>query len=198
MKKHLMLIVCLLVCVFAFGGVGVSAAPTAWDGTVDTSWYDKDQTSFEIDTPEKLAGLAAIVNGSAEGLSQDNFAGKTVKLTADLDLGGVEKDGAWSGQKWTPIGSSNGNAFKGELNGDGHNIANLYIKADTYSQALFGYSAGKIKNLNITSGSISATSNTGSIVGYMNNYGIILNCSNNADVSGTYQCGGIAGTPPTS
>ncbi|MEE0776145.1 MAG: immunoglobulin-like domain-containing protein, partial [Bacillota bacterium] len=195
MKKHLMLIVCLLVCVFAFGGVGVSAAPTAWDGTVDTSWYDKDQTSFEIDTPEKLAGLAAIVNGSAEGLSQDNFAGKTVKLTADLDLGGVEKDGAWSGQKWTPIGSGYSSPFNGTFLGEGHDIANLYVELTVPNAGLFGYleENAKISSTNIVSGKVLTTSSyAAGIAGTLK--GVVLNCHNSADITSNTEAGGIAGS----
>ena len=35
-----------------------------WDGAVDVSWYEESATSFDINTPAQLAGLAAIVNGS--------------------------------------------------------------------------------------------------------------------------------------
>ena len=58
----------------------------AWDGSIDTSWYSKGETEFEISTPAQLAGLAAIVSGEATGIKADNFNGKTIKLTADLDL----------------------------------------------------------------------------------------------------------------
>ena len=33
-----------------------------------------------------------------------DFAHKTVYLTADMDMGGVLRDGVWSGPNWTPIG----------------------------------------------------------------------------------------------
>ena len=39
---------------------------TVWDGAVDISWYDASQTVFSIDTPAKLAGLAALVNGQVD------------------------------------------------------------------------------------------------------------------------------------
>ena len=39
---------------------------TVWDGAVDISWYDASQTAFSIDTPAKLAGLAALVNGQVD------------------------------------------------------------------------------------------------------------------------------------
>ena len=55
------------------------AASDAWDGTVDISWYDPAKTEYEIDTPAKLAGLAALVNGMA-----DPTAKKIVGNTAHL------------------------------------------------------------------------------------------------------------------
>ena len=39
---------------------------TVWDGAVDISWYDKNKTEFYLDTPAKLAGLAALVNGRVD------------------------------------------------------------------------------------------------------------------------------------
>ena len=80
MKKTMMLV---LVCVIALTGVmslNVFAADI-WDGTtVDTSWYDANNEDFTIDTAAKLAGLAQIVNGTADEISQDSFSGKTVTL----------------------------------------------------------------------------------------------------------------------
>ncbi len=46
---------------FAFG----ASSPAPWDGkTIDVSWYSASGTVFHISTPEQLAGLSAIVNGS--------------------------------------------------------------------------------------------------------------------------------------
>ena len=45
--------------------LGASAA-APWDGSVDISWYDAAKTEFSIDTPAKLAGLAALVNGMTD------------------------------------------------------------------------------------------------------------------------------------
>ena len=44
---------------------------TVWDGAVDISWYDASQTVFSIDTPAKLAGLAALVNGQVDAGTPD-------------------------------------------------------------------------------------------------------------------------------
>ncbi len=44
---------------------------TVWDGAVDISWYDPAQSAFYLDTPAKLAGLAALVNGRTDANTPD-------------------------------------------------------------------------------------------------------------------------------
>ncbi len=63
----------------------------------DTAWYDAEKDTFTLSTPAELAGLAAIVNGTAAEIEQDTFAGKTIRLGADLDLSAYE---------WVPIGGA--------------------------------------------------------------------------------------------
>lgn len=179
--------------VFAGGG------STSWDGTVDTSWYNTSDKTFEIDTAAELAGLAAIVNGTATGITQDSFEGKTVTLTADLDLGGVNNSGTWSGANWVPIGGDL--AFKGTFDGTGKKISNLYCsRSGKNNTGFFGYInySGKVKNLNIISGYITAASSIGAIIG--TSYGTVLNCSSNVEIvasnSSTWSeasVGGLAG-----
>ncbi|MBR2779737.1 MAG: S-layer homology domain-containing protein [Firmicutes bacterium] len=43
-----------------------AASSTAWDGSVDVSWYNPDQSEYYISTPAQLAGLAALVNGRTD------------------------------------------------------------------------------------------------------------------------------------
>ncbi|MBO4917679.1 MAG: hypothetical protein J5374_07335, partial [Bacteroidales bacterium] len=75
-----------------YEGGALEIPETSWAGYADTSWYKPDQTEFEIGTAEQLAGLAAIVNAGEDG---DDFAGKTIRLTDDIDL---------SAHAWEPIG----------------------------------------------------------------------------------------------
>ena len=131
-------------------------ADEGWDGSVDTSWYDTEATAFTITTPAQLAGLAAIVNGTAEGIEMDSFAGKTVTLGADIDL---------NNQPWTSIGHRTDvfgfDAFSGCFDGNGHRITNLsvsynvdehFLNSDgSYATAvgavgLFGYVQGTEAN----------------------------------------------------
>ena len=59
MKRILLLMLTLLTLGFAAAPV---SAQTIWDGTADVTWYDASQTSFDISTPEQLAGVAQLVN----------------------------------------------------------------------------------------------------------------------------------------
>ena len=114
------------------------SAQTVWDGTADISWYDDSQTSFDISTPEQLAGIASLVNTGTD------FNGKTVNLTADIWLNSTGD----STNNWTPIGGNatatsedqyGGNSFRGVFNAHGHTIYNLYCEKTSYFHAgLFG------------------------------------------------------------
>ena len=118
-------------------------AADVWDGTGDTDWHNYEQTTFEISTAEQLAGLAQLVNDGT------NFSGKTIKLTADIDL---------NNQAWTPIGNENGVdaelVFSGTFDGDGYTVSGLNVP-DTYFPGLFGQIStnAKVQNL-IVKGSV--------------------------------------------
>ena len=77
MKRNLLF--CMMCLLTLCGFVPKAQAQTAWDGTADISWYDATQTSFDIYTPEQLAGVAQLVN------SGTSFNGMTLNLTAGLD-----------------------------------------------------------------------------------------------------------------
>lgn len=149
-----------------------------WDGTDDTSWYEnnKDVTEFSIGTAAELAGLAALVNGTAKDADNNsidavNFSRKTIKLTADIDLGN---------QAWTPIGNGDSSfAFFGTFNGDGYTISGLNVP-DTNAPGLFGYIFGTVQNL-IVKGSVTVGENAddgcgegGGVV--CDNNGTVQNC----------------------
>lgn len=130
------------------------------DSDCDTKWYNTADTVFVIDTYAELMGFAAIVNGTAEGIEQDTFAGKTVKLGADIDL---------TGKAWTPIGTSvydktptteGVKMFAGDFDGQGYTITGLSsngykpeaseTKSTEYCFGLFGYVYGSnISNVNL-------------------------------------------------
>ena len=93
---------------------------------INYAWYSRNDTEFTLRTPGDLKGFASIVN---EGI--DNFNEKTVSIENDIDVSDIT---------WTPIGSSDANAFKGTFKGNNHGITyNIPNTVKTTYQALFGY-----------------------------------------------------------
>ena len=111
---------------------GVFAA-SAEGFAADTSWYGAGVAEeYNITTADQLAGLSELVNDS--GVS---FEGKTLNLTASLDL---------SGGEWIPIGHGD-NYFRGTFNGNNHTINGLTITSVYPSTGLFGNLYGTVSNL---------------------------------------------------
>lgn len=107
--------------------------------------------------------------------------GKTVRLTADLDL---------EGRDFAPIPT-----FGGTFLGEGHTIANLRIGAAGSNMGLFRYlqEGAVVQDLNVA-GSVrpsGSAANVGGIVG--SNAGAVRNCSFRGTVEGSSAVGGIAG-----
>ena len=141
-----------------------------WLGGVDTDWYfeNPDATEYTIGTAEQLAGLAAIVNGTAVAPAttfaatapaaiQDGFVGKTIKLSSDINLNNLP---------WTPIGNWD-NTFEGTFDGNGHTIYNLYINApEGEDVGFFGVTQkATIKGITLENVDISAYSMVAGLVG---------------------------------
>ena len=124
-----------------------------WDDVVtkQPEGYVVDEYgNVEISTPEGFAWLSCVVNGN-NGCAPDNFKGRTVRLTSDINL---EADGL---RNFTPIGNSD-NRFMGTFDGEGHAIDGLLmdngypLSPTEGDKALFGYLYnGTVKNLNINS-----------------------------------------------
>ena len=124
-------------------GISLYAAADSWDGASIAAVEPNAEGIYEISTAEQLAGLAQLVNDG------NNFSGKTIVLTADIDL---------NNQAWTPIGNENGFdaelAFSGTFNGDGYTVSGLNVP-DTYFPGLFGQisTSAVVQNL-IVKGSV--------------------------------------------
>lgn len=171
---------CTLLPVPAFATEGEA---DVWDGTsVDTSWYNYQDFSFDISSAAEFAGFASLVT------SGESFQDVTVNLNVDIDL---------NDKTWSPIGGPYSNrAFRGIFDGRGHNISGLRIirSAGSVSVAtggydasytgLFSYNAGTIKNINIISGNLVGVTYTGSVAAYNFPKGIIENCSSSVSVTG--------------
>ena len=127
-----------------------------------------------IGTKDELIAFQNDVNVNGNG-----YSGKTIKLTADIDLGGMN---------WEPIGQTGGNGvvtyFKGSFDGQGYTISNFVItpnatygKGANYASGLFGFvDAGDavIKNLKVNNANVTGHHWTAVICGYLT--GSIQNC----------------------
>ena len=125
--------------------------------TPDTSWYDESKSEYVLDDAADLLGFMQIANQynpmKDGGYSSDIWAGKTIKLAADVDLNPgwdatvkvVEEvvgdttirkmvEPAAAPNVWLPI-----SRFSGTFDGQGHTISGMYINYDAiwYSVAMF-------------------------------------------------------------
>ena len=128
------------------------------------------QDVIEISTVEQLKEFRDNVN------SGTTYKGKTVKLTADLDL---------QGEDWFPIGyntmaSYPGTAFKGDFDGCNNTISNVKVNSSEPNYATAGFfgsiEEGSIKNLTLKNVNITSTHYAAGIVAYTSNGPTIENC----------------------
>lgn len=144
-----------------------------------TVFADETAADLEISTLEELEAFRDDVNNG------NTYEGKTVKLTADIDMSETYGEGK---ESWTPIGYNgiimSGNPtvpFAGTFDGCGHTISNMYINADSDVHGLFGENTGMIKNLAVN-GSCTYYEFSGGIVGH--NYGTVKSCSFSGEIFG--------------
>jgi hypothetical protein len=166
-----------------------AAIPPAPTEEPDTTWYNTQDSEFWISKAGQMAGLAQLVNRG------NRFAGKTVKLTADIDLSGYGS-GASSfnnGKGWIPIGAGL-NMFKGVFDGDGKTVRRLFINdAGLFHAGLFGrVDGGTVKNLGVVDANITAGGRTGAIAGGLNG-GTVEQCYSTGTVKGKGFVGGVVG-----
>lgn len=152
------------------------------------------QDVVEISTVDQLKAFRDAVN------SGNQYAGKTVKLTADLDLS--------SEKNWVPIGNLvaySGQSFNGVFDGGGHTISNLTCTDNTPKHAVAGLFgsivSGTIKDLTVKNVNIKSTHYAAGIVAYTSHTPTIENChviggtisSTPEKVDGSYDNGDKAG-----
>lgn len=149
----------------------------------------KDGDDYFILNADGLKWFAEEVNKYSN--YERPFEGKTIVLTNDIDLGGME---------WTPIGDYrfSANRFCGTFDGQNHTISNFKITKKTdkndsnkSSYGFFGNLEGTVKNLIISNATVSSYAYTAALVGRFNN-GLIENCHvTSCRVSNSYWQGGI-------
>jgi len=162
----------------------ISAASWTDAGNYSTAWYTSNPsaTIFTINSAAELAGLAVLVN------SGNTFHGKTIKLSADINLAGKE---------WTAIGcwDTNQYTFGGVFDGGGKTLTRLTINNPSRDYAgLFGLVMDCIiLDVNLVETSIVAGSMCGSVSGRVWS-STVRNCSNTGSVSSSgFDVGGLVG-----
>ena len=164
---------------------------------------------YLIAKPYHLAWFRDYVNGTI--VDDGEAAGTThpsasAKLTADIDLKNychAAEDGKEL-LNWLPIGNDD-NHWKGNMDGQGHTISNLYIKTAQNYVGLFGYIDGatiqdlifdyaKVENVNTTG---TKTDYTGILAGKAYGYPPApikgIKTTNNCTIIGQKDTGGIVG-----
>jgi len=150
----------------------------------DITWYSPLQTDFTITTAKQLAGLAQIVNGTADEIDRDNFLGKTVNLANNIDT---------EGQYWIPIGTS-ANPFRGVFDGNGKIISGLFINSTESNAGLFGViNGGTVRNLGLEGLDINGGGNAGGVAGQITGSSSITNVYTAGTVRSGGSTGGLAG-----
>lgn len=148
-----------------------------WTGNTDISWYNENKTSFDINTPEQLAGIVRLLQqGKA-------FENKRINLTNDIFMNEESSD---KNNEWILDGTEC--EFQGVFNGNGHSINNMYVPA-TCKGGLLGAigESGVVKAINVKQG----TFEYGGVIAN-ENHGEILFCHNYSDVS-SYSLGYVGG-----
>ena len=129
-----------------FSEVAMVAEQPKWEGNRDYSWYTnavapiaEGDPDYVIANADQLAALSAIVGGM-DGQTKNSFAGKTVKLIADINLGDEESENN-PNIIFYPIGYYNSEGtyertntaitsglrnFEGTFDGNGHTVSNFY------------------------------------------------------------------------
>ena len=178
--KKLKLILPFIALLCALGLYHIQANTGNWSSQADISWFDPTYTTFTIDTPAKLAGVAKLVNDNAliNGNSVDGINGKIMEIDRDLDL---------SAFLWTPIGTE-ATPFKGTLIAKGETIfrlSGLKIKTPFQDAGLIGYmkdgTVGGFElaaNGEINFQAVNQTLSVGAAVGRMTDNSIVYSINN--------------------
>ena len=148
---------------------------TTFTLTLSNNSVESDPANtVKIGTLTELKAFKDAVN-----VTGNSYSGKTIKLTADIDL---------AGEAWEPIGQTGGNGvatyFQGVFDGQGYTIKNMTIKPNAtygeganYATGFFGFvDAGDavIKNVTFDNATINGHHWTAVVCGYIS--GTIQNC----------------------
>lgn len=172
-------------------------AGEVWNGTVAAAFAGGSGTAeapYLIANGAQLKRFAAIVNGT-DGMARNTAA--CGKLTADILLNDISNWTSWNestapANTWTPIGN-NSQPFTGTLDGDGHSVSGIYVNSNEHYQGFVGYLGvnGIIQNIGVKESYVKGVWSTGGVCGQ--NDGLMINCYNSGNVTGSYYVGGVCG-----
>jgi outer membrane protein assembly factor BamB len=114
-------------------------------------------------------------------------------LTQNIDATATSE---WNdGQGFTPVGSFDGEAFSGTLDGAGYNITNLVINRPTSNYVgLIGYASGaQVQNVSVTNISVTGDRQVGGLVGRARDGTNLTHTRVAGTVSGVNTVGGVVG-----
>ena len=185
-------------------GIGITVFATQYTYESDSfgNIYDTNATylntdaqanNYFISNADELVYFAKSVNVDGE-----TYAGKTVKLTADIDL---------AGKLWIPVGQTRVSSFQGTFDGQGHTIKNMTVNYtgtnSNYACGLFGWielhngAPIVIQNVKFDNANVTGIKYTGVVAGYANGASgaEIKNCvvTNSTVTSNSKNAGGIIG-----
>ena len=167
--------------------------------TVDTYWFDGNQTSYTLDSVAEFRGFQKLA-------AKNNFHNIEIKLGTNIDLNsGWEAGETAPTTVWTPIGRLATNAdsiipFRGTFNGQGHTIKGIYVNSGSDRIGLFAATGADavIKDFTLENSYIKSTkdSNTGavgSVVGRLGGTLDTIKSSAIVKMSGAQYAGGLVG-----
>ena len=188
----------------------------AWAQVTPTKPANGDGTAekpYEITTAAELAWFRDWVNTCEVG---DSHRDACAKLMADIDMSSLchpaDDSKGVAELSWSPISdvAKNNQApiftWRGQFDGNGKTISNLYINATSDYQGLFGYGLsndesiiGVIKNLTLANVNVKNTAGcTGALIGGADNFEITQVVISSGTVEGEiFGVGGICGQADT-
>lgn len=153
------------------------------------------EAPFLINNLEELKWFRDTVDNVQSDRS-NQFLGKYVKLTADIDLSGIN---------WNPIGEKKDHgSFMGIFDGGDHTISNLYVEQAGEYLGLFAYTGSfseseqaVIKNLTLHNVTVKSTDNSNYVGGLVGNATTTnfenIHVTGTVEISGRGYIGGIVG-----
>ncbi len=202
LRKILSIALCLALVMSYVPMVSITAGAAATDITVtiDTgtsvTLRDADGDDYyDIGTADELYAFAQIVNNGNNTINGELTADITVNQNVLTEDGELNGDGS-NFRGWTPIGKGM-HKYKGTFDGGEHTVRGLFFNDSSINYVgLFGDvdDGGRVQNVGVVDSYISANYYVGGVVGYSNDYSVVMNCYNTGTVTGIgHYIGGVVG-----